>query len=343
MQQLLSKLPVLIALIAVLAFLAYTGTRLGPRFLIRRLAGLVFVIVGVTFITFILGYLSPVGPEYTQCQAKCTPQLIHELRHFYGLDKPWWTQYFAFLNRLLHGSLGLSYTAKGQTVLGIMGRGVPISAELGLSALVLQLLLGIPIGIFAAVRAGSKLDTISMSAALILFSLPTFVLIPFYQLLIVWLSAHHIPHFGLSTSVANWGLNISIVAPIGILTIVGMGFYARLTRTTMLEVLNQDYIRTARAKGLRERVVIVRHAFRNALVPIVTAIGPAVAFVVGGAFFTETLFNIPGIGFWAVASIGNSDMPVVQGTVLLVAIAVTVMNTVVDVVYGLLDPRIKIS
>lgn len=343
MEQLLSKLPVVIALIAVLAFLAYTGTRLGPRFVIRRLAGLVFVILGVTFITFILGYLSPIGPEYTQCQAKCTPALIHSLRHYYGLDRPWYTQYFSFLSTLLHGSLGLSYTAKGQTVLGIMGRGVPISAELGLSAISLQLLLGIPVGIIAAVKAGSKLDTISMSAALVFFSLPTFVLIPFYQILIVWLSTHHISHFGLTTSVSHWGLNISIVAPIAILTIVGMGFYARLTRTTMLEVLNQDYIRTARAKGLRERVVVFRHAFRNALVPIVTAIGPAVAFVVGGAFFTETLFNIPGIGFWAVASIGNQDMPVVQGTVLLVAIAVTVMNTVVDVVYGLLDPRIKIS
>jgi ABC-type dipeptide/oligopeptide/nickel transport system permease component len=137
--------------------------------------------------------------------------------------------------------------------------------------------------------------------------------------------------------------DIHAVGPIGLLTLLGLGFYARLTRTTMLEVLEQDYVRTARAKGLQERVVIVRHAFRNAMVPLVTALGPAVAFVVGGAFFTETLFQIPGIGFLAVASIGNKDMPTVQGTVLLVAVAVALMNLVVDLVYGILDPRIKVS
>ena len=122
-----------------------------------------------------------------------------------------------------------------------------------------------------------------------------------------------------------------------------MGFYARLTRTTMLEVLGQDYVRTARAKGLSERVVVYRHAFRNSLVPLVTAIGPAMAFIVGGAFFTETLFNIPGIGFMAVSAIQTKDMPVVQGTVMIVAAAVAVMNLIVDVVYGILDPRIKVA
>jgi ABC-type dipeptide/oligopeptide/nickel transport system permease component len=136
---------------------------------------------------------------------------------------------------------------------------------------------------------------------------------------------------------------LQIIAPVVVLTLVGVGFFARLTRTTMLDVLHQDYIRTARAKGLRQRVVLFRHALRNALVPLVTAIGPAVAFVVGGAFFTETLFNIPGIGFTAVASISNKDMPVVQGTVIIVAVAVAVMNLVVDIAYGLLDPRIKVA
>src|SRR5262249_47665821 len=162
-------------------------------------------------------------------------------------------------------------------------------------------------GIIAAVRAGTRLDTVSMGLALVLFSLPTFVVIPFYFLITVFLAQHDLPHL----PVAGWGEPIQAIAPITLLTLVGLGFYARLTRTTMLDVLNQDYVRTARAKGLRERTVVVRHAFRNALVPIVTALGPAIAFVVGGAFFTETFFNIPGIGYWAVASIASKDMPVV--------------------------------
>jgi ABC-type dipeptide/oligopeptide/nickel transport system permease component len=143
--------------------------------------------------------------------------------------------------------------------------------------------------------------------------------------------------------VSGWGTPVQIIAPVVILALIGMGFFSRLTRTTMLEVLGQDYVRTARAKGLRERVVVYRHAFRNTLVPLVTALGPAIAFVVGGAFFTEALFNIPGIGFMAVNAISSKDMPVVQGTVIIVAAAVAIMNLVVDVAYGILDPRIKVS
>jgi ABC-type dipeptide/oligopeptide/nickel transport system permease component len=143
--------------------------------------------------------------------------------------------------------------------------------------------------------------------------------------------------------VSGWGNPQNVIAPVTVLAFVGFGFYARLTRTTMLDTLNQDYIRTARAKGLRERTVVFRHAFRNALVPLVTAIGPALAFVVGGAFFTEYLFQIPGIGFLAVTAIQTKDMPVVQATVILVALAVALMNLVVDVVYGILDPRIKVA
>jgi ABC-type dipeptide/oligopeptide/nickel transport system permease component len=218
-------------------------------------------------------------------------------------------------------------------------RGVPVSVELGVIALTLQLLIGIPVGVYAATRAGSRFDTSAMSTALLFYALPTFIVIPFFQLLDVFLSLRGIRIL----PVAGWGTPQHVIAPVTILAFVGFGFYARLTRTTMLDTLNQDYIRTARAKGLRERTVIFRHGFRNALVPLVTAIGPALAFIVGGAFFTETLFQIPGIGFLAVTSIQNKDMPVVQATVILVAIAVALMNLIVDVVYGILDPRIKVS
>lgn len=341
MDQFLSSLPAIIGVLFLVGVLAYGGIRIGPRFLIRRLSGLIFVLFGVTFITFILGYLSPGSPVELLCQPKCTAAGIASLNHLYKLDLPWYEQYGNFLNNLLHFDLGLSFSLRGRRVLDILGSGVPISASLGLSALFFQVLIGVPVGIIAAVRAGSRLDTASMTIALTFFAIPTFISIPIFQLIMVALSLHNLPFL----PVSGWNglFDIHAIGPVGLLTLLGLGFYARLTRTTMLEVLEQDYVRTARAKGLRERAVIVRHAFRNALVPIVTALGPAVAFVVGGAFFTESLFQIPGIGYLAVSSIGNKDMPTVQGTVVMVAVAVAVMNLVVDLVYGILDPRIKVS
>ncbi|HEX6797893.1 MAG TPA: ABC transporter permease [Ktedonobacterales bacterium] len=339
MSGLLGILPVIVVLLGVVALLVYAAGRIGPRFLLKRLAGLVFVMFGVTFITFILGYVSPGSPVNNLCGSKCTAKSLQQLYHLYGLDLPWYQQYARFLNNLLHLDLGLSFTQRGRTVWSILGTGVPISMEIGLLALTLAVLIGVPIGISAAARAGTKYDTISMTSALILFSIPTYVTIPIYQIAMVQLAAHNLPHL----PTAGWGDPINIIPPVLVLCAVTLGFYARLMRTTMLDTLTQDYVRTARAKGLRERVVVVRHAFRNALVPLVTALGPAIAFSVSGAFFTETLLNIPGIGFQAVNSINAKDMPVVQGTVILVAVAVAIMNLVVDVVYGLLDPRIKVS
>ncbi len=338
MDQLLSNVPAIIAFVVFAGMIAVSTVRLGPRFVIKRLMGLAFVLVGVTFVTFILGYLSPGSPVELRCGEKCTASQIADLNHFYHLDLPWYQQYSVFLNNILHFNLGNSFRSN-RSVWDIMGIGVPVSTQLGLMALSVQLVLGIPLGMLAARRAGSRFDTASMGLALVAFSLPPFVTIPLYQIVTVTLALHNIPHL----PVAGWGDPFHEIAPVGILALLGFGFYARLTRTTMLDVLNQDYIRTARAKGLAERVVTFRHAFRNALVPLVTAVGPAVAFVVGGAIFTETLFNIPGIGFYAVQSILGKDMPVVQGTVALVAIAVAFMNLLVDVVYGLLDPRIKIQ
>ena len=340
MQQLLANLPALVALLFVLALLAFAGITIGPRFLIRRIAGLVFVLFGVTFVVFILGYFSPGSPVLVQCGEKCTVVEAQKLIVLYHLDEPWYQQYGRFLNDLLHFDLGVSFASRGRTVWSILQNGVPLSAQIGIEALAFQLLVGVPVGIIAAVRRGSRFDTTSMALSLIFYATPAFVFIPIYELTNVLLQQAHIPHL---QNAWDFGDPLRFVAPVSILALLGLGFFARLTRTTMLDVLGQDFIRTARAKGLVERVVIVRHALRNALVPLVTAIGPSVAFVVGGAFFVEVLLNVPGIGNIAVTSIGNKDMPVVQGTVMLVAVAVAVMNLVVDMVYGLLDPRIKVQ
>jgi ABC-type dipeptide/oligopeptide/nickel transport system permease component len=338
-QQLLTNLPALILLLAVLGSLVYAGIRIGLRFLLRRLAGLIFVIFGVTFITFILGYITPGNVVDVLCGDKCPSQDRIAISHQYGFDLPWYEQYGRFLNNLLHFNLGISYVTRGQPVWDLIRSALPISVQLGLTSLVLALVIGIPIGVLAGVRAGTRFDTTSMGVALLLFALPTFVTIPFFQLLMRLLFLNHLPYLSpvFEGNPADW------IAPIGLLALLELGAYSRLSRTTMLDVLNQDYIRTARAKGLRERTVIVRHAFRNALVPLVTAIGPAVAFVVAGAFFTERLFNIPGIGFASVNAVANKDTPVLQATVILIALAVALMNLMVDVAYGILDPRIKVA
>ena len=339
MDQILSNLPELILAVAVLAFLAYTGFRLGPRFLVRRIAGLVFVIFGVTFVTFILGYLTPGDVVVNQLGVHYTPILARQIRHFYGLDQPWYVQYGTFLNRLLHFDLGISWLDRTQTVWSILQQYVPVSATLGLSSLALAMILGIPLGMLAAVRANSRYDTVIQTLSLAFYALPSFVIIPFYDLAMIWLHNNNLPQL----QVSGWGTWDTMIAPIFITGVNSFAGYLRYTRTSLIEVLRQDYVRTARAKGLSERIVLWRHAFRNALLPIITITGPAIGFVVTGLFITETLFNIPGIGALSISSISNRDFPVVQGITILLAVTVALMNLATDVVYGMIDPRIKVS
>jgi ABC-type dipeptide/oligopeptide/nickel transport system permease component len=336
-----------LALVAILAFFVYTGIKVGPTFLVKRLAGLVFVIIGVTFITFLLGFWGA-GPNgynvvVLQCGIHCNadPSVVPNLENFYGLRDPWYQQYAHFLNNLAHFTLGYSYNNRERLVNDILASGVPVSVDLQVEAITLQLVIGIPIGIISALRSGSRFDTASNTVSLMFYSVPAYLVILIFQVVTVNLALHNLPHL----PVFGWDgpFSITAIAPVTIVALVGMAYFVRLTRTTMLETLGQDYIRTARAKGLRERVVVYRHAFRNAVIPLITALGPILAFSVVGAFFTETFFQIPGIGFQAVQAIQTRDLPVIQGTVLLTAIAVVVMNLVADVTYGVLDPRIKVA
>jgi ABC-type dipeptide/oligopeptide/nickel transport system permease component len=334
----------IILLLIIIAFLVYTAIRVGPAFLIKRLAGLVFVAIGVTFITFILGFWgggkNGENSIIIQCGIHCTQTTLQNLENFYGLRDPWYIQYGHFLQRLVHLDLGFSYDNRERTVISILGSGIPVSVDLQVEALIAQLIIGVPLGILAALRAGTRVDTGSMGFALLLYSLPSYILILTFQVAMVKLAQHNLPHL----PIYGWNgpFAIQAVAPVIIIAAIGMAYFTRLTRSNMLEVLGQDYIRTARAKGLRERAVIYRHAFRNALIPLVTALGPTLAFAVTGAFFTETFFQIPGIGYISVQSIQTRDLPVIQGTVLIAAFAVALMNLIADVVYGILDPRIKV-
>lgn len=315
------------------------------QFLVKRLIGLVFVILSVTFITFILGYFAPGDPIKALMGEHFDKALYIALRHQYGLDLPWYQQYYNFLTGLVRLDFGYSIHEQGRAVWDILRTGVPVSTELGAWGLVLTVLIGIPVGIFSALKANTWADTASMGVALILFALPSFILAVFSQVVIVWLDKWT----GAGWPVSNWGTPWSYtwgdiqfkLIPIIVYSAIGFAFFARLARTSMLEVLRQDYVRTARAKGLRENIVVYRHAFRNAMIPLITVIGLSIGTLVTGVFFIEQIFNIPGIGQTALTAITDRDYPVIQATVVLGALAVVVGNLISDLLYTVVDPRIK--
>src|SRR5579863_8730378 len=317
------------------------------QFLIKRFIGLIFLIIGVTFITFIMGYFAPGDPIKALLGNHFDPILYAQLRHDYGLDLPWYTQYWNFLTHLFHLDFGFSFKDQGRPVWDILKDGVPISAELGFWALLLQVVIGVPLGIYSALKANTWIDTMNMGAMLILFSIPSFVLAVYFQVFIVWLDQNT----GLGWPVANWGNNWQYswtdiqfkLGPILVLAAVGLAYFARLARTSMLEVLRQDFVRTARAKGMGEQVVVFRHALRNAMIPLVTIIGLSFGLIITGAFFIEQIFNIPGIASISISSINDRDYPVIQATTVLLAVAVVLGNLLSDILYTVVDPRIKVQ
>ena len=316
-------------------------------FFIKRFIGLIFVLLGVTFITFILGYFAPGDPIRNLLGSHFDYNTWIRLRHIYGLDLPWYQQYFNYVVHLLRFDFGDSYYFQETSVSSILAPGIPVSAELGLWGLVLTFVIGVPIGILAALKANTWVDTGSMSVSLILYSLPSFILAIFFQVTIVWLDKLTQGHWPVSDWGNPWQYGLSDIqhkiGPILVFAAVGFAFIARLTRTTMLEVLRQDYVRTARAKGLKEQVVNYRHAFRNALIPLVTVFGTSLATLVGGVFFIEVIFNIPGIGQIGLNAISDRDYSVIQATGVIFAIAVVLGNLVADLLYSVVDPRIKVE
>ena len=315
------------------------------QFLAKRLVGLIFVVICVTFITFIMGYFAPGDPIRSMMGQHFDERLYLQLRHLYGLDLPWYQQYLNFLIHILHFDFGYSYRQQQITVISIIAGNLPVTLELGTWALILQFLIGVPLGIICAVKANTWIDTTNMSTVLLLYAIPGFVLAVFVRSAIAQIDQAT----GASWPPTGWGNPWEYtwpdiqakLAPILIFGFGGAAYIARLARTSMLEILRQDYIRTARAKGLREKVVIYRHALRNALIPLVTTFGYSLGFLVTGAFFIENIFNIPGLGSVTVAAVTARDYPVIQATVLLLTIAIVLGNLVSDLLYMIIDPRIK--
>ncbi len=303
------------------------------RFLIRRLLRMIVVIWGVVTVVFIVIRLS--GDPIALLVAPGTPPAeIQALRDRLGLNEPIYIQYVIFLRDAAQGDFGTSIRYN-QDALSVVIDRIPVTLEIAAAAFAIAVLVAVPIGILSAVKPNSWLDNIAMGLALIGQAVPTFflgiVLILVFSVRFGWF-----PTSGLSSP-------SGIVLPAITLGAFAMASISRLTRSAMLEVLGQDYVRTARAKGLREAAVISRHALRNALVPVVTIMGLQFGGLLGGSVVTETVFSLPGMGRLIVQAIGNRDYPIVQAGVFLIAIAFVGVNLVVDVLYAVIDPRIRIT
>lgn len=303
------------------------------RFVIRRIIVIVPMLFIIVSLSWMLVRLAP-GNFYSG--EKKLPEAIEEnLREKYGLNKPWHTQYRRVLWNIARFDFGSSLRYEGQTVNQILLRALPVSAALGLSAYAIALIVGIALGTFAALKQNSWIDYASMVVAMLGISIPNFVLGP---LLVLGFS---LTLFWLPPALWDGFPSRSIVLPALTLSALYIAYIARLTRSGMLEVLRSDYIRTARAKGLSERQVVMRHALRGGLLPVVSFSGPALAFLITGTVVVERIFALPGLGNYFINACLNRDEPLIIGIVAFIAITVLVFNLLVDISYALIDPRIR--
>ena len=303
------------------------------QYLIRRALQFIPVLLAVTIFTFTLVRVIPGGPFDRIGDKTLPPEIVANLEAKYDLDKPVWMQYFHYLWNVLHFDLGPSFAFRTRTVNDIIATSLPVSAQLGAMSLLLALIIGIPTGCLAALRHNTGLDYGATFVAILFRSIPNIVLGP----VLVWLFALKLGWF----PVARWEGPKYWVLPVVTLGTAYSAGISRLTRGSLLEVLTEDYIRTARAKGLRELTVVARHALKNALIPVVTYLGPIAAAILTGTFVVEFIFGIPGLGKHFIDSIGNRDYPLVMGTALLYALLLVTANLIVDITYAWLDPRIR--
>ncbi len=307
----------------------------GPYF-IRRILMLIPTLLAIYTLTFLLIHATP-GSPWSQGEKPVPPRVLERLNAAYGLDKPLWRQYIDYLWNVLHGDFGPSFSQRSRTVSDIIGATFPVSLQLGLVAMVFALVVGVLLGTIGALKHNQPLDYVTGFIAIAGISTPSYVI---GSLLVLLLAStlHLVPTGG-------WDgiFSTKIIIPAIALALYPSAVLARYTRSSMLEVLSADYVRTARAKGLNERSVIARHAIRNALLPVLTISGVILADVITGSFFVEVIYSVPGLGSYFVESISKRDYPVILGTVLLFGFVVAVMNLVVDLLYPLLDPRMTNS
>jgi oligopeptide transport system permease protein len=301
------------------------------RYILRRVLWLIPVLLFVTVITFTLMHLTPGGP-WDKDKA-VSPQVIANLNAKYNLDKPAWQQYLIYMSGVLRGDLGPSYTYQDRSVTQIILGGLPATASLGFFAAMVALMIGVPLGVLAAMRQNTSLDYSALAFGTIFASVPTFVL-GFVLIIVFALTLHLVPTSG-------WGKPINYVLPVLTLGLNQAALLTRITRASVLDVNRQDFMRTARAKGLREFLLIRRHMLKNAMIPVVTVLGPIMAFLIVGSLVVENIFSIPGVGRLLVQGISQRDYSLIMGSTLLFAIVIAFMNLIIDVLYAFIDPRIS--
>ncbi|MFI4906944.1 MAG: ABC transporter permease [Steroidobacterales bacterium] len=300
---------------------------------VRRIAGTVPTLLILVTLSFFVIRLAPGGP-FAQERA-LTPQVRANLDHLYGLDQPLGVQYLHYLRGLAHGDLGLSYKLRDESVAGLIAQGLPVSVTVGFAALVLATLCGVPLGIFAALRRGGAVDYLVTGLATLAIALPTFVTGPLLALL-----------FGLALRwlpVAGWqqGDPIYLILPAGTLALPVCAAIARMMRGSLLETLSASFVRTARARGLGPWRVLLRHALRPSLLPVVSYLGPAATYVFTGSLVVETVFALPGTGKYLVQGALDRDYTLVMGMIVLYGALTLLLNLAADLAYGWLDPRVR--
>jgi peptide/nickel transport system permease protein len=318
-------------------------------FIIRRLLWMVLLLLVISFLTYVIFYTLPAAdPAALRAGRQPSPELLKSIRESLGLDKPWYIQYLKYLQRLVfHFDFGYSYQNNVSVKSQIFDR-LPATGALAVGGAVVWLLIGIPVGIISAIKRGTWMDRIAMGGALVAISAPVYWL-GLVSLYLFSKDLGRIQIFEGQGAYPSSG-NIftdpghvipALIMPWFVLAASFAAIYARFLRGNLLETMSEDYIRTARAKGLRERAVVFKHGVRSAITPIVTILGLDLGILLGGAILTETVFNIPGVGRLAFDAIQKSDLPTVQGTVLMGAFFIIILNLVVDVVYAILDPRVR--
>ncbi|HYW86962.1 MAG TPA: ABC transporter permease [Chloroflexota bacterium] len=303
------------------------------RYIARRLALSMPVFIGISVIVFGLMAATPGDPISITMGEKADPVVVARVRHELGLDRPLLEQYLRYVWNAAHGDFGTSFYYRDRSVASIVVDGLPVSAMLGLMATGIAVLLAVPLGILAALRQNSLVDYLGMSFAVAGVSVPIFVVAP----LLIWIFALQLNLL----PVAGWGSVQQAIIPAVALGVRPAALLARQIRQSVIEVLGQDYVRTARAKGLRELETITVHVLRNALIPVVTVLGLVVAGLITGTFIIETISAVPGIGNIAVTSVFRRDFPVLMAISLIYSVAYVILNLVVDVLYAVIDPRIR--
>ena len=306
-------------------------------YIARRLMWVPFLLVIVTFITFALGRFGPGDPVQVLMGQYSNPEAVQRIRQQRGLDDNVFAQYSRYVRDIFRGDFGESFKYRGRTVGELIQKRIGVSVQLGLAALIISLGLGIPLGLFAALKQGTWMDTGAVTLALVGQSLPVFLTAP-SLLLIFALKLKLLPTHG-------WGgiLDTRVILPAIVIGIPGVAIVTRLTRASTLDVISQDYVRTAHAKGLTELLVRRRHILRNALVPVWTNVGFSMAGLVSGAVIVETFFGIPGMGLLAVESLFARDYPVIMALTIIGTSVFVLANLIVDLTYPLLDPRIRLG